>query len=370
MPLRIYLIGAGVISRTHAKAISELNVGDDVELSVADTNTKALQDFSKEFPHARLFEDVPSMLEEPAQPDDIVVVATPPFTHFKLACAALHTKRHVLCEKPLAVSQEQAEEMLELARSQDRFIGCCSDRFIGTPATEKVKQLIQSDQLGNLYHVTFIHRGQRGRPGIEYQPNSKWFLNHQQSGGGVVMDWGPYDFATLNDLLSPVKIEVLSAWLETPETDLQLPENTVFDVETHAGAQLLYYLSNGSTVSVNYERSSCTHGSERSIAEIEGLKGAVNWDWQSWEGPGKVDYTFDKNGILESDQHIAKSETTIHAMDRPLIYFYWKTQGKPSPAIVNEQAVFNFSCIQAIYECVATGRPQTVDLNSFHKASF
>lgn len=366
MSLRIYLIGAGVISRTHAKALGELDSEGTSELAVADPNPDALRDFAQEFPHARLFEKVEDMLKEPSHPEDIVIVATPPFTHFELVRKALETKRHVLCEKPFAVNQEQAEEMLRLARANEVLIGCCSSRFLGSPATEKVKQLLQTDQLGKLYHMSFIHRTQRGRPGIEYQPTSTWFLSQELSGGGILMDWGPYDFSTLNDVLSPVKIEVVSAWQSNPHTQNILPAETVFDVETHAGAHLLYHLADGSIVPVHYERSSCTHGAERAITEIEGTNGAVQWDWHSWQGPGVVSHSYDKEGEIETNETLVDGKT-VAVMDRPLHYFYEKVKGNPSPAVVNEQAVFNFSVIQAIYRCAATGEAQVVDSKQFQR---
>ena len=93
------------------------------------------------------------------------------------------------------------------------------------------------------------------------------------------MDRGPYDFTLLNDLLQPVRVDVLDAWMASPTTALSLPQGTLFNIEEHVGATLRYHLSDSTMVMVNYERSTCTHGEEQSIAEIEGTRGAVNWDY-------------------------------------------------------------------------------------------
>src|SRR5215216_4757710 len=101
-PLRIYLIGAGAIARYHANAITKLPV-DQVTLSVTDTRSDTLGDFVRRFPYAQPFSIAAAMLAEPPQPNDIVIVATPPAAHAELACQALASGRHVLCEKPLAL---------------------------------------------------------------------------------------------------------------------------------------------------------------------------------------------------------------------------------------------------------------------------
>lgn len=78
------------------------------------------------------------MLSEPVDPDDFVVVAAPPFTHHEETIAALESGRHVLCEKPLAPTLDEAKAMLATAREHDRLLGSCSCRHYRTPGTERV----------------------------------------------------------------------------------------------------------------------------------------------------------------------------------------------------------------------------------------
>lgn len=357
--MRVFLIGAGAIARYHAAALARLPVAH-AELSVADSSTDALAGFVHDVPHARPFTSAAAMLAEPPEPDDIVVVATPPSSHAELACMALATGRHVLCEKPLALNLEQAETMLRVARRHGRLLGCCSTRFLGKPTTEAVKRMLRDGALGRLYHMTFVNRWQRSRPGIEYQPGSAWFLDRSQSGGGVVMDWGPYDFAVLNDLLAPVRVEVRAAWMARPVTAVPLPPGTVFDVEEHAGASLRYHLPEGAALDVTYERSGCTHGGARVEVEIEGLDGAASWDWLMWKREGVVTCGHDRGGELVIETTEYREDGPIGYMDRPLHSFYRRVRGELSPAIVDERAVFNFACVRAIYDCAASGRPQSV----------
>lgn len=171
---------------------------------------------------------------------------------------------------------------------------------------------------------------------------------------------GPYDVTTLNDLLSPVRVDVVDAWLANPVTALDLPPGTVFDVEEHGGASLRYHLPDGAVVAVTYELSACTHGEARSITEVEGLRGAARWDWLMLEGRGDVIRSRDKDGAVETATTTQVAEDGLGAMDKPLYYFHRRVHGLESRAVVDEQAVFNFSCLRAIYDCAASGQPRSV----------
>ncbi len=359
---RIYLVGAGVIARQHAAAIRNLPESQHVVLSVADPNEQVLEEFIGLYPQAQPFRNAQTMLAEPAEEHDIVIVATPPHTHFELTCMALTSGRHVLCEKPLAMQQAQAHQMLEVAQAQHRLLGCCSVRFLHWPAAEAVRQLLQEQALGPLYHVRFLNIEQRNRPGIEYQPGTYWFLEAAKSGGGTLMDRAPYEFTVLNDLLHPQRVDVLSAWIAHPTTALHLPPEIIADVEQHAGASLRYYLPDGTTTMLTYERASCMHGEEHSLIEITGLKGSVRWHWPLRGTNPTLTYSYDHNGLLESKvlTYPRPGSDEIRIGDKPLLYFYQRVHGQPSSAVVNEQAIFNFACIRAIYDCAASGQAQSV----------
>jgi predicted dehydrogenase len=359
---RIYLIGAGRIAHTHASAIHTLPDAEQVSLAVADPNAQALKDFSTHFPQARIFESAQDMLAETAQETDIVIVATPPFTHYELTCAALATGRHVLCEKPLAMERTQAQHMLMTAKKYDRLLGCCSVRFLHWPPADEARRLLNEHTLGEIYHVRFMSREQRNRPGIEYQRGTYWFLDVAKSGGGTLMDRAPYEFTVLNDMFKPERVEILGAWAANPTTALHLPSETVFDVEQQAGATLRYHVANGKTFILSYERASCTHSENQSLIEIEGLEGSVSWHWPAQHLAMTLTHNYDRNGLVESKTVSFHPPTpeTLKLGEKPLAYFYQRMTGQPSSAVANEQALFNFSCVRGIYDCIQSGQPQTI----------
>ncbi|MGG3468204.1 Gfo/Idh/MocA family oxidoreductase [Neobacillus pocheonensis] len=355
--MRLYIIGAGVIGRTHAEAANKLS--EPIQLRVADTNPNALTMFCEKFPEATSFSSVEEMLSsEAAQHDDIVIVSTPPMAHLDPTKLALESGRHVLCEKPLAMSVTQAKEMVQIAEKHNRSIGCCSVRFKGMPHMETVKNVIRSGCLGDIYHVTFVNKWERSRSGIEYQPTSRWFLDSKQSGGGVLMDWGPYDFATLNDILSPDKIEINAAWIAKPITEID-PSDIPFDVETHVSAFMTYNKDNH-PIQVHYERASCAHGEGYVKAEIEGTLGSLRWT--PFDSKQPVFRRYDHQGQIVEEQVETGPRSEYTIFDNPLLHFYRKVKGLESHANVNQQALNNFQCISSLYSVAETGQKQTIDM--------
>ena len=305
---RILIAGAGFIGRAHAEAARLL--GDDTVIWVADISVDARRGFLEKCPDARVFADVGTMLAEPAEPSDIVVVATPPRSHAAIAEAAFATGRHVLSDKPLGFDLADGRRMLEAARNAGRRLGESSNRFLGYASTERARDIVRSGTLGEIYHATICHRRGRMRSGIEYQPETRWFLDSSRSGGGVMMDWGVYDLTTFFHVLAPTSVEVLQAWMRRPPTSAD-PQDVVFDVETHVGATLKQMTESGDIVMVDYERASASYGSERMIMEIEGMAGAVRWDWIPWLKDGKAEVA------LRNERDGALAETVeTHAIGR------------------------------------------------------
>jgi predicted dehydrogenase len=363
--LRIFLIGAGHIARSHAKTAQKIAKMDGVELEihVADPVEAARTSFAEQFEGARTYETAAEMLAVPSQDGDIAIVATPPFLHREGAEAALDSGRHTLVEKPLAPTQGEAEAILEAAHRNGKLFGDCSMRLHDMVSTRELGQRIREGEIGVPYHVTHIYKGGWGRPGIEYQPVSKWFLDKSKAGGGILVDWGVYDLANLTFLLRPTKVEVRHAWWARPETPAD-PTDVTFDVETHAGATMVWHLEDGAKVTVNYERASGTHGKAQGFSEVEGSQGAFEWTWAwNWTSSG-VKRAYHEGKTAEEELKFVDEEEQkweIEQGERPLIAFYRATRGSVSPVLVNESALFNFRVLMGLFHAAATGESVTVE---------
>lgn len=115
---------------------------------------------------------------------DLVVIATPNLTHHPLARAALLAGRHVVVDKPFTTNMRQAEELIALAREQQRVLSVFHNRRWDS-TTLTVSKLLENGALGPIRHARMHF--DRYRP----QPRVRW-REAEGQGGGLWMDLGPH----------------------------------------------------------------------------------------------------------------------------------------------------------------------------------
>jgi predicted dehydrogenase len=259
------------------------------------------------------------------------------------------------------MTSDEARDMLRVAEEEGRMLGSCSTRFRQLPHTEAVKSVLASGRLGELLSLEFVTRWPRSRAGIEYQPTSRWFLDRSRSGGGVLMDWGPYDMSTLFDLLEPVRIEVRDAWHGRAITGAD-PADTVFDIETEVGAALRVHRADGTSIPVVFGRATGTQATERAHAELVGSTGSVHWT--PFDSHAPVLLRRDEEGAVVETEVTPPPRLDLEIFDRPLVFFHAALRGRPSPAVIGRAAIDEFVALRAIEECAVTGRPVTVHVGA------
>ena len=112
---------------------------------------------------------------------DIIVVATPNDVHEELVIKALISGKHVICEKPVALSVESFDRMVKAAEKAGKLLSVHQNRrwdvdFLG------VKSVIASDEIGDVIRIESRIHGSRGIP-------SDWRCE-KKKGGGMILDWG------------------------------------------------------------------------------------------------------------------------------------------------------------------------------------
>ncbi len=110
------------------------------------------------YPRIEVFEDAASVLNHPGV--DVVIVATPVSTHFDLASAAIKAGKHVLVEKPLCATYDEARRLVDLAKKFDRQI-FTDHTFVYTGAVRKISDMSRAEELGRIlyYDSTRINLG-------------------------------------------------------------------------------------------------------------------------------------------------------------------------------------------------------------------
>ena len=200
-PLGLGLIGCGAFGRFCLEAFAEL---DSVRLAaVADVRPEAAEQFARDF-------NVPAHAD-PAEliaRDDVqlVHVATPPSTHYELVTAAVGAGKHVLCEKPLAVTVKQADEMLAGARRAG-VIAPVNFVLRYNPTTDAVKAVIDSGVLGQVLGAQLTNCASDSNLGPDH-----WFWNRDVS-GGLFIEHGVHFFDLYSHWLGEGR--VISAHTET-----------------------------------------------------------------------------------------------------------------------------------------------------------
>jgi len=176
---KIAVIGLGGIAQVvHLPVLTKLG---NVEISaVADINKNRLKTVSEKFSIARQFTDYKELLA--TQDVDAVIIATPTNTHSEIAIECLKAKKHVLIEKPISRNLAEAKEINAVAkRNKKQVMIGMNLRF--RPDAMLMKSLVSSGELGDIF---YIRCGWLRKQSSE----QKWFLNKNQSGGGVIIDLG------------------------------------------------------------------------------------------------------------------------------------------------------------------------------------
>jgi predicted dehydrogenase len=175
-------------------------------------------------------EDVDKLL---ARDDvDLIYVATPPFLHHPQALAALEAGKHVICEKPLAMTVEEADSMIAAARKRERLlIANLMQRY--NPVYEAVARLLQFQTLGELLHGYFENYASD-----ENLPPEHWFWDRQKS-GGIFVEHGVHFFDLFAGWLGPGAVVAAQRGLRPGSSP---------PIEEHVQCTVRY----GSTVMINF----------------------------------------------------------------------------------------------------------------------
>jgi predicted dehydrogenase len=356
----VCLVGGGAIARQHAAAAAGLGIP---EIRVADPSAAALASFSRGFPDALTFESADAMFSSlPDAKRAVAVIAVPPSLHAAMSIAALRAGCHVLCEKPLARDMAEVDAILDAGRAAGRMVGDCAIRFNDQPAMAAARSEISNGALGPINLIRMVHRVQRMRPGIEYQPESRWFLDRAESGGGVVMDWSVYDFAMLFDVLPPRAVAVSSVWLGRIE-GAQDPSDVPVEVESHVVAMLRLTLETGEEVPLLYERANGVNGPALGELSVEGQVAGLSWQWLPPYENGKgrlIRFREGANGVEETVELLDMGQAP-HFHHRPLAAFVDRIAGRASAAPDEDDIRFRMALNCALYDVAETGRPTIVE---------
>jgi len=253
--LGVGLIGAGWAASVRAECFQRLP-GVEVR-AVADSDQDRLSCFANEY-------DVPGChvdWHELISRDDILVVhiATPNYLHAEMIMASARAGKHVICEKPLCLTLEEADLVIDTCRRQGVKL-CYAERLCFAPKFVRAKELADSGDIGEIYSVRLSEKCGG--------PTSPRTWDKAQAGGGALIDIACHGIEFCRWVMDKQPVRSVYAQLNTHRrsNDSGLEDDAIVIMEFEQGRTALI------------ESGWALKGSSQSRAEILGTKGVIHAD--------------------------------------------------------------------------------------------
>lgn len=345
--IKVGIIGCGGICKTaHAPAYLLEKRAEIV--GVCDIKPERAEFVRKTFfRNAKTYTDYKEMLKDKSI--DYIDICTPNYLHSVIAVDALNAGKNVLCEKPDAVSVEEALKMKEASeRNGKRLMIIRNNRYIGT--SQNVRKLVDAGRFGEFYagRCGWIRR--RGIPG-----KGGWFTTKEMSGGGPLIDLGVHmiDLA-IWFMGNPKPVSVSGNTFckfadcdssDSPESKFgDKVEGGTFDVEDLAMGFIRF--DNGAVLQIEFSWASNVKREQRFV-ELRGDKAGLSWNG------GRADIFYEVNGKQKNKK---VSGRMFDGHKNNISHFIDVLEGKAEPIFVPEQGIDMIKILSAIYESSKTGK--------------
>jgi len=260
---------------------------------------------------------------------DAVIIASPPFTHYKIAMAAMRAGKNILLEKPMVVNRAQMNRLVKAVQKyRDLVILECSCRHARLqPKFNFIKKIIDTGGIGQVYHIHHNHLMRRTF--IEYNPAGAWGMQKKLAGGGSLLDWGVYDLSfhlgLLDDRPELVRMQTFT------KRGIKVFRNRKVksDIEEHGAA----FMKFDTGLTYYYERGGGVQSEIADETRIFGTAGSLRFAYCSGDSPEIEHFWRTKNGIEKKTVH--KVDISKHPGDHPALisHFCDCLDGKAKPAM-------------------------------------
>lgn len=277
--LGVGVIGVGAVAQLrHLPAVAEAQAAGCARLlAVADVDPARAAAAATMWGASRSTGDIADLLATPGL--DAVIIATPNLFHHDQALAALAAGKHVLCEKPLAMTLDEARAMAGAAH-QHGLITAINFRYRWIPAARFVTDLIASGALGHLYHAVFHYfSGWLADPATP----AAWRTMRAQTGSGALGDLGSH------------LIDLAASWLGEAQHVRGRLTTFVRERPTGDGGQVSVDVDDAADFTVEYAGGTIGHflatrnahgRTNHQRIELYGSQGAVTYEFERWDRGG------------------------------------------------------------------------------------
>ncbi len=349
--LKIAVIGAGGIANyAHLPGYAKM---DNVEIvAICDILPERAKTVAEKFGIKEYYEDYHDVFKIPEL--DAVDICTPNYLHSVIACEALEKGLNVFCEKPDAVSVEEAEKMKAAAEKSGKLLMVMRNNRYWLTSTF-LKKYINDGKMGDIYAARCGWVRRRGIPG-----RGGWFTTKAQSGGGPLIDLGVHMIDLAMWLMgSPRPVAVSGCTYNKFASSEDLSDSAesrygdrvadgTFDVEDLAMGFIRF--DNGACMQIEFSWASNVE-EEKTFVELRGSKAGSSWNAQD----GKLKIFAEENGSLVNLCPQIDNSKGVQIHEANLRHFADVLLNGTEPMFVPQQGVDMIKILEAMYKSAECG---------------
>ena len=308
--IKVGVIGYGGAFNMGRAHLNEMMQAGMTPTAVCEIDESRLRIAEKEFPGIETYTTVGDMLK--ASDVNLIVIITPHNTHTELALPCLKAGRHVVCEKPLAITTSECDAMIAAAKKNNVVLSTYHNRHWDGNILEAVKQIVGKGVIGDVVRIE-AHMGGFHNPG-------NWWRTSKTISGGILYDWGvhllEYSLQLIDSDITEVSAYAKSGvWADKTSWGKDTNEDEGHAIVRFASGQWLSLSI--SCIDANPK------GADRGWLEITGTKGTYIFDGGTYKvikpgAKGKVTTTQGKNPASEGQKyyqniadHLTKGEKLV-----------------------------------------------------------
>lgn len=348
--IKIAIIGCGgIATKVHMPQYEQLKSVYEV-IAACDIIPEKAENFAKAFGIANTYTDYNDVLN--IEGLDAVDICTPNYLHSVIAVAALNKGINVLCEKPDAVSVEEAKKMKVAADKNGKLLMVIrNNRFLSQ--SQYLKKYIEDGNFGKIYAGRCGWQRRRGIPG-----KGGWFTTKEQSGGGPLIDLGVHMIDLSIWLMgNPTPVAVTGCtYCEFADNDVsesvdssfgEAKAGGTFDVEDLAMGFIRF--DDGSCLQIEFSWASNVQQDDK-FFELRGTKAGASY--HSTDGNLKIfieQYGKTADIVPNFGQEISGHYGNIKNFAEALL-------GKAEPVFLPEQGIDMIKILEAMYTSAQIGK--------------
>lgn len=260
--IKVGVIGCGKIAQVRHLPEYKTNPSAEI-LGVYDLNEERAADIAEKY-HTKAYPSYEAMLKD--EEIDAVSICTANFSHCEIAVKAMEAGKHVLCEKPMAITYEECKQMVETAKRTGRFLMVGHNQRL-TKTHKKARELVENGEIGEI--ITFKSNfGHSGPENWAVDKKNVWFFDKKSAAFGAMADLGIHKTDLIQFLTGERIKDVLSV---TATLDKKDQNGKAIGVDDNAIC--IYTLESGAvgtmTASWSY------YGKEDNSTVLYGTKGCM-----------------------------------------------------------------------------------------------